>query len=123
MPPKRKLRDDSPSDGSDGSDDNGPAATSNKRVARLVPRTRHISERVVKSKWTTLPEPVQDRVKELFRLTELPVLTRQMNEKKRIEAQSALSTVRKKYVYVGQTQLFMDNACVASGGVRIDGLT
>lgn len=99
MPPKRKLRDDSSSNGSDSSDLDGPANTSNKRVARLVPRTRHISERVVKSKWAPLSEPVQDRVNELFRLTELPVLTRQRVEKKRIEAQSVLSIVKKKYVY------------------------
>ncbi|EEP81534.1 conserved hypothetical protein [Uncinocarpus reesii 1704] len=92
MAPKRKLRSSTSSIDSDQVE-NEP----NKRVAMLVPRTRHISERTVKSKWAPLSEPIQDRIKELFQATELPVLTRQKDGKKRVEAQSALSAVRKKY--------------------------
>ncbi|WEW57163.1 hypothetical protein PRK78_002625 [Emydomyces testavorans] len=91
MPPKRKLHGDDAS--SDTSDDR--EETRNKRIARLIPRTRHISERVIKAKWTTLPEAIQDRIKELFHSIELPVLTKQRDEKKRIQAQTALGAVRK----------------------------
>ncbi|KAI1936794.1 hypothetical protein LOZ66_004300 [Ophidiomyces ophidiicola] len=89
MPPKRKRSDAA-------SDSRGDRETnSNKRVTRLVARTRQVSEHVVKSKWMTLPEPAQTRIKELFGAIELPVLTKQRDEKKRIEAQSALAAVRK----------------------------
>lgn len=65
----------------------------------LKPRVRNIPENTIKSKWTALPESVQDRVNELFRAVELPVITRSRDERKRIEAQAALAAVKKKYVY------------------------
>ncbi|KMP05392.1 hypothetical protein CIRG_05073 [Coccidioides immitis RMSCC 2394] len=89
MPPKRKLRHDVSSKDADDAE-SGP-----NKIARLVPRTRHVSEKTVKSKWTTLPEPVQDRIKDLFHAVEFPVLTRQREGRKRVEAQSALNAVRK----------------------------
>ncbi|KAK2873746.1 hypothetical protein FQN49_002109 [Arthroderma sp. PD_2] len=61
----------------------------------LKPRIRHINEETIKSKWTTLPDTTQEKVKQLFLSVELPVITRHRDEKKRVEAQSALATVRK----------------------------
>ncbi|EEQ31445.1 conserved hypothetical protein [Microsporum canis CBS 113480] len=63
--------------------------------AALQPRIRHINEETIKSKWTTLPDSTQEKVKQLFLSVELPVITRNRDEKKRVEAQSALATVRK----------------------------
>ncbi|OAX84288.1 hypothetical protein ACJ72_01353 [Emergomyces africanus] len=86
MPPKRKQR-------SDEADE--PEEHDRKRFAILKPRTRHISERTIKTKWTTLPDSVQEKVKELFRSIERPVITRHRDERKRIEAQAAVVAVRK----------------------------
>ncbi|KAH1533044.1 hypothetical protein KXX18_004943 [Aspergillus fumigatus] len=84
MPPKRKR-----STESDVHDD----AARNKRFAYLKPQVRQVSERTIKSKWTTLPEPVQDKVRDMFRALERPVIVRQPNERKRIEAQAAVQAV------------------------------
>lgn len=85
MPPKRKHSDDSDT------------RNNNKRFAYLKPHVRHIPERTIKSKWTTLPEPVQDKVRDMFRSLERPVIVRHQNERKRIEAQAAVQAVVKKY--------------------------
>ncbi|EAW18791.1 uncharacterized protein NFIA_087470 [Aspergillus fischeri NRRL 181] len=84
MPPKRKR-----STESDAHDD----AARNKRFAYLKPQVRQVSERTIKSKWTTLPEPVQDKIRDMFRALERPVIVRQPNERKRIEAQAAVQAV------------------------------
>lgn len=94
MPPKRKRRDNNNND----EDAQQPARKRDTNFATLKPRIRHISEQTIKSKWTTLPESTQGKIKELFLSVELPVITRQRDEKKRTEVQSALATVRKKYV-------------------------
>lgn len=86
MPPKRKERTDGSAEGREI-----------KKYARLTPHVRHIAENTIKSKWTTLPDSVQDKVKDIFQSIERPVITRHRDERKRIEAQSALSAVRKKY--------------------------
>lgn len=70
-----------------------------KRFAYLKPRVRYVAERTIKSKWSTLPEPVQEKVREMFRLLERPVIVRQRDERKRIEAQAAVAAVVKKYVH------------------------
>ncbi|PYH78014.1 hypothetical protein BO82DRAFT_169521 [Aspergillus uvarum CBS 121591] len=67
----------------------------NKRFAYLKPQVRQVSERTIKSKWSTLPEPVQDKVRDMFRGLERPVIMRQQNESKRIEAQAAVQAVVK----------------------------
>lgn len=85
MPPKRKRS----GDGDAGNSEND----SRKRYAYLKPSVRRIPEKTIKTKWTTLPEPVQDKVRDLFHSLERPVIVRQQNEKKRIEAQSALRAV------------------------------
>ncbi|OQD75391.1 hypothetical protein PENDEC_c007G04163 [Penicillium decumbens] len=83
MPPKRKR----PGDKENLEDE------SNKRYAYLKPSVRRIPEKTIKAKWSTLPEPVQDKVRDLFHSLERPVIVRQQNEKKRIEAQSAVQAV------------------------------
>ncbi|OOQ88129.1 putative kinetochore protein fta7 [Penicillium brasilianum] len=85
MPPKRKRS----GDGDTGNSDND----SRKRYAYLKPSVRRIPEKTIKTKWTTLPEPLQDKVRDLFHSLERPVIVRQQNERKRIEAQSALRAV------------------------------
>lgn len=87
-------------------DDDG-ATAQNKRFAYLKPRVRHISEGTIKSKWTTLPEPVQEKVREMFRSLERPVIVRHRDERKRIEAQTAVAAVVKKYVTMANTILQM----------------
>lgn len=86
MPPKRKRSGDSEN------------VDESKRYAYLKPSIRRIPEKTIKAKWSTLPEPVQDKVRDLFHSLERPVIVRQPNEKKRIEAQSAVNAVVRKYV-------------------------
>ncbi|KAM5447457.1 hypothetical protein MaudCBS49596_005968 [Microsporum audouinii] len=93
MPAKRKQADSnepaSPAKAKRSKPNNHPP------FAALQPRIRHINEETIKSKWTTLPDSTQEKVKQLFLSVELPVITRNRDEKKRVEAQSALATVRK----------------------------
>ncbi|KAJ6108672.1 hypothetical protein N7523_009995 [Penicillium sp. IBT 18751x] len=81
MPSKRKRS---------GNSEN---ADESKRYAYLKPSIRRVPEKTIKAKWSTLPEPVQDKVRDLFHSLERPVIVRQQNEKKRIEAQSAVNAV------------------------------
>ncbi|KAJ5172840.1 hypothetical protein N7492_005433 [Penicillium capsulatum] len=83
MPPKRKR-----SENNENTEDE-----SRKRYAYLKPHVRRVPEKTIKSKWTTLPAPVQDKVRDLFQALERPVIMRQQNERKRIEAQSAVQAV------------------------------
>ncbi|KAL1954049.1 hypothetical protein VTO42DRAFT_1783 [Malbranchea cinnamomea] len=92
MPPKRKHRTDH--DASDG-EGSGREEPPSKKLAMLKPRVRNIAESTIKSKWTTLPDSAQDRVTELLRAVELPVINRHRDERKKIEAQTALAAVRK----------------------------
>ncbi|EEH23011.1 hypothetical protein PABG_05222 [Paracoccidioides brasiliensis Pb03] len=90
MPPKRKQR----ADDGDGADEQQ-EEHARKRFAILKPRIRHISERRIKTKWTTLPDSVQEKIKDLFQSIERPVITRHRDERKRIDAQAAVVAVRK----------------------------
>lgn len=67
-----------------------------KRYAYLKSHVRNVPERTIKSKWSTLPEHVQDKVRDMFRALERPVIVRHQNERKRIEAQAAVQVVVKK---------------------------
>ncbi|KAL5001231.1 CENP-Q, a CENPA-CAD centromere complex subunit-domain-containing protein [Aspergillus recurvatus] len=87
MPPKRKHSDDAPNQDKDSG--------RKKPYAYLKPQVRHISERTIKSKWTTLPEPMQDKIRDMLRALERPVIVRQQNERKRYEAQAAVQAVVK----------------------------
>ena len=84
MAPKRKRPDEEAEDDSE------------KNYAYLKPQIRRVPEKTIKSKWSTLPEPVQEKVREMFHALERPVVMRQPNEKKRIEAQSAVQAVVRK---------------------------
>lgn len=98
MPPKRKRPDDG---------DNDPGAeASRKRYAYLKPHVRRVPEKTIKSKWTTLPEPVQDKVRDMFHALERPVIGRHRNEQKRIEAQSAVQAVVRKYAFLAHPATF-----------------
>ncbi|CRL26235.1 unnamed protein product [Penicillium camemberti] len=81
MPPKRKHTDDVPQE------------DESKRYAYLKPHVRRVPEKTIKSKWTPLPEPVQDKIKDMFQSLERPVIMRSQNERKRIEAQGAVQAV------------------------------
>ncbi|KAJ5175864.1 uncharacterized protein N7482_001741 [Penicillium canariense] len=85
MPPKRKRSGDEENENTE--------IEPRKRYAYLKPSVRRIPEKTIKAKWTTLPEPVQDKVRDLFHSLERPVIVRQQNERKRIEAQSAVRAV------------------------------
>jgi kinetochore protein Fta7 len=88
MPPKRKRANENDDD-----------ATESKRYAHLKAQVRRVPEKTIKAKWTTLPEPVQGKVLDMFHSLERPVIMRNKNEQKRIEAQSAVQAVVRKYVY------------------------
>ncbi|KAF3394334.1 hypothetical protein F1880_004700 [Penicillium rolfsii] len=85
MPPKRKRSVDENTRNTEND--------SRRSYAYLKPSVRRIPEKTVKTKWTTLPEPVQDKVRDLFHSLERPVIVRQQNEQKRIEAQTAVRAV------------------------------
>ncbi|CAG8897023.1 unnamed protein product [Penicillium egyptiacum] len=82
MPPKRKHTGDDASQEDDS-----------KRYAYLKPHVRHVPEKTIKSKWAPLPEPVQEKVMGMFHSLERPVIMRNHNERKRIEAQGAVQAV------------------------------
>ena len=66
----------------------------------LEPRLRRISRNVVDTKWGPLPEGAQDRVKELFSSVERPVLIRIAEGRRRKEAEVALESVLRRFVFV-----------------------
>ncbi|KAK1139519.1 hypothetical protein N8T08_000725 [Aspergillus melleus] len=86
MPPKRKRANDG---------QNADDGARNKRYAYMKPQVRQVPEKTIKSKWSTLPEPAQDKVWDMFRSLERPVIVRHQNERKRIEAQAAVQVVVK----------------------------
>ncbi|KAJ6150512.1 CENP-A-nucleosome distal centromere subunit CENP-Q [Penicillium samsonianum] len=82
MPPKRKH-----------TGDDAPQEDDTKRYAYLKPHVRRVPEKTIKSKWAPLPEPVQEKVMDMFHSLERPVIMRNQNERKRIEAQGAVQAV------------------------------
>ncbi|CAG8001834.1 unnamed protein product [Penicillium nalgiovense] len=82
MPPKRKHAGDDASQEDDS-----------KRYAYLKPHVRRVPEKTIKSKWAPLSEPVQEKVMGMFHSLERPVIMRNHNERKRIEAQGAVQAV------------------------------
>lgn len=85
MPPKRKHAGDDASQEDDS-----------KRYAYLKPHVRRVPEKTIKSKWAPLSEPVQEKVMGMFHSLERPVIMRNHNERKRIEAQGAVQAVVRK---------------------------
>ena len=109
MPPKRKRTSDGDSQNDHGNKNTHTNTTTNnkrnsnardKRYAYLKPHVRQVPERTIKSKWSTLPDPVKDKVRDMFRALERPVIVRHQNERKRIEAQAAVQAVVKKYARI-----------------------
>jgi len=74
-----------------------------KRFAVLKARVQHVSQNSIRTKWAPLPDAAQNQVRELFRSVERPVLVNQRDERKKIEAQVAVETVLKTYVYGRKT--------------------
>ncbi|KAJ5463937.1 CENP-A-nucleosome distal centromere subunit CENP-Q [Penicillium sp. IBT 31633x] len=81
MPPKRKHTSE------DAQEEDS------KRYAYLKPHVRRVPEKTIKSKWAPLPEPVQEKIRDMFQALERPVIMRNQNERKRIEAQGAVQAV------------------------------
>jgi kinetochore protein Fta7 len=71
---------------------------STKGFASLKPRTQNVSKRTIKAKWSNLPDAAQEKVRAMFRTLERPVIVLQRDERKRVEAQTALGAVVKTYV-------------------------
>jgi kinetochore protein Fta7 len=66
-----------------------------KPFASLKPRTQNVSKRTIKTKWSNLSEAAQEKVRAMFHTLERPVIVLQRDERKRIEAQTALGAVVK----------------------------
>jgi hypothetical protein len=90
MAPKRKR--------SSATDEDDIASSHKKRFAYLKPRVRRVAKRTIRSRWSTLPETAQERVQDILRSLERPVIMRHRDEHKRIEAQTAVELVARKYV-------------------------
>lgn len=56
-------------------------------------RVKHVSQNIIRSKWTVLDGDAQAKVEELLRSTELPVLASYSSEQRKIEAQIALRSI------------------------------
>jgi hypothetical protein len=92
----------------DNDEDTTNTARESKRFAWLKPQVKNVSKHAIKSKWSSLPEPVQSKVRDLFRSLERPVIVRQRDERKRIEAQVALGGVVKTCVFPLYVARFQD---------------
>lgn len=69
-----------------------------KKFTALKAQVQHISQASIRNKWTPLPSPAQEKVNELFRAAERPVLVNHRAERKKIEAQVAVGSVLRTYV-------------------------
>ncbi|KAF6237885.1 hypothetical protein HO173_004086 [Letharia columbiana] len=56
-------------------------------------RVKHVSQNIIRSKWTVLDGDAQAKVEELLRSTELPVLASYSSEQRKIVAQIALRSI------------------------------
>ncbi|MCJ1250155.1 hypothetical protein MMC30_007381 [Trapelia coarctata] len=77
----------------DSEDDDGPPS---KKFAVLKPRLKYVRQDIIKNKWEVLPDHIQTRVKELFVAVGRPVITQYRDERRRIDAQTALSSITRK---------------------------
>lgn len=59
----------------------------------LKPKIKHVSQSIIRSKWTVLDEVAQAKVVGLFCSVELPVLARYASDQKKIEAQAAIGSI------------------------------
>jgi hypothetical protein len=61
------------------------------KFAILLPRQRSVRQSIVKNKWENLGDKGQERVRVLFDGLEKPLIAVSRDEKRRVEAQTALS--------------------------------
>lgn len=54
---------------------------------------KHVSQDIIRSKWTVLDADAQAKVEELLRSTELPILANYSSEQRKLEAQVALRSI------------------------------
>jgi kinetochore protein Fta7 len=100
---------------------NNNTSTSRRHFHYLRARTRHISQHTITTRWTTLPPPAQGPAKQLFRdIKRATVLQHARgDEKRRVEAEMALSAVvRKLEGAVGQ----MVFPALPAAGTKAEGL-
>ena len=61
---------------------------------------KHISQDIIRSKWTVLDADAQAKVEELLRSMELPILANYSSEQRKLEAQIALRSITGSLVVV-----------------------
>ncbi|KAL2351929.1 CENP-Q, a CENPA-CAD centromere complex subunit-domain-containing protein [Cryomyces antarcticus] len=59
--------------------------------ASLKPRTRHVSQATIRTRWTTLPAPAQSQIRSLLLAAKRSVLASHPTEQRRTEADAAIS--------------------------------
>ncbi|KAL9138058.1 MAG: hypothetical protein Q9175_000711 [Cornicularia normoerica] len=64
-----------------------------KGTGSLKSRVKHVSQDIIRSKWTVLDGDAQAKVEELFRSIELPVLANYSSKQRKIEAHVALGAI------------------------------
>ena len=70
-----------------------------KAFASIEPQLLHISQDVIRSTWKTLPNSTEQKVQELLRSVERPVIARHVGQRAQIEAQVAIrSTIGMRVV-------------------------
>lgn len=69
-----------------------------KRYAILKPRLRHVPQDVVRLRWDVVPQPVHDRIRELLKLIEMPVVMGQGIGRTGTAAQVAVTSVLRTWV-------------------------
>ena len=77
-----------------------------KAFASIEPQLVHVSQNVIRSTWKTLPNPTEQKVQELLRSIESPVIARHVDERAQIEAQVAIRSTIGMQV-VATTPAFM----------------
>ena len=65
----------------------------------MEPKTRHISQSIIRSKWTILSDDAQVKAEKIFHSVELPVLARFMTEQKKTEAQRTMKSLIQTWVF------------------------
>ena len=64
-----------------------------KGTGSLKSRVKHVSQDIIRSKWTVLDGDAQAKVEELFRSIELPVLANYSSKQRKIKAHIALGAI------------------------------
>ncbi|OCK77723.1 hypothetical protein K432DRAFT_384432 [Lepidopterella palustris CBS 459.81] len=67
-----------------------------KKFQHLKPRTRHIPQAIIVSKWGAPSEQVRQQIRELFKLAKIPIITNRRDDARRHEAEIVLGTVIKR---------------------------